>query len=58
MARSGKSAHRHGNLGPRAADVYEAIRREHPGYSKTKSAKIANAVANHTANHKGGGKKK
>jgi hypothetical protein len=48
---------RHGNLSARASKVYEDLRQER-GYSKTKSAKIANAVANGTVNHKRGGKKK
>lgn len=33
-------------------DVYEALRRK--GASKTKAAKIANATANHTIDHKRG----
>lgn len=35
---------KHGHLSKKASRVYEALRREHPEYSKTKSAKIANAV--------------
>lgn len=49
---------RHGNLSPKASQVYEDIRQEHPTYSKTKAAKIANAVANHTVNHHTSGAKK
>jgi hypothetical protein len=52
-----KNQKRHGNLSPKASQVYEDLRQEH-GYSKKKSAKIANAVANHTVNRKGRKKKK
>jgi hypothetical protein len=53
-----KNQKRHGNLSPKASQVYEDLRDEHPGYSKKKAAKIANAVANHTVNRKGRKKKK
>lgn len=46
-----KNQKRHGNLSRKASQIYEDIRQEHPGYSKTKSAKIANAVAHHHAGH-------
>lgn len=36
-------------------DTYEALREK--GYSKEKSARIANAQANHTIDHKGKGGK-
>lgn len=42
---------RHGNLDRKASQIYEALRRDHPNYGKTKSAKIANAVAHHHAGH-------
>jgi hypothetical protein len=48
---------RHGNLSARASKIYEDLRQER-GYSKKKSAKIANAVADGTVNHKGGKRKK
>ena len=48
---------RHGNLGPKASQVYEDIRDEHPGYSKSKAARIANAVAHHTVDHHGHGRR-
>lgn len=48
---------RHGNLSMRASRIYEAIRRENPGYSKKKAAKIANASVAGTIDHKGGRKK-
>lgn len=37
---------RHGNLSRKASKIYEALRRDHPNYTKTKAAKIANAAAN------------
>lgn len=46
-----KNQKRHGNLGPKASQIYEDIRDEHPNYSKTKAAKIANAVAHHHAGY-------
>jgi hypothetical protein len=42
---------KHGNLGPKASQIYEDIKQEHPEYTKTKAAKIANAVAHHHAGH-------
>jgi hypothetical protein len=48
---------RHGNLSARASKVYEDLRQER-GYSKTKSARIANSVANGTVKHRRGRKKK
>lgn len=35
---------RHGNLSAKASKIYEAIRREHKDYSKSKAARIANAT--------------
>jgi hypothetical protein len=52
-----KSQKRHGNLSPKASQVYEDLRQDR-GYSKKKAAKIANAVANGTVNHKRGGRRK
>lgn len=49
---------RHGNLSKKASGYYESIRRDNPGYSKTKAAKIANAQASGTINRKRGGKKR
>lgn len=47
----------HGNLGEKASKIYEDIKQENPSYSKTKAAKIANAVAHHHAGHGVHGKK-
>lgn len=45
---------RNGNLSAAASRVYRAIRREHPGTTKTKAAKIANASVAGTINHRRG----
>jgi hypothetical protein len=49
---------RHGNLKGKANNVYEALTRDHPNWSKKKRAKIANAVKSGTVDHKRGKRKK
>lgn len=52
-----KNQRLHGKLGPKASQVYDGIRRDHPSYPDRKTTAIADAVAHHRTAHQRKGRR-